>query len=170
MSGMKRPIEIVQKPNPSYAPAPKKAKEEEEEVTKMEEMKTELCTCPKCPALKGGKCRIEFIELDILVLAAMPPHLKFRKIKCPCTAKSCNHEFPDCCEVRKPDPNDSDQEEGINSCGDCMSGGCHRTCLCCGESGNDGPHDEEGDEDEDEDEAENEAENEDEAENATEND
>jgi len=129
-------------------------------MKKAEEIMKQPCSCPTCPARTDGNCAVRYFELDPLLFAKMSVMQKLRNIVCPCTAKSCNHTFPECVEVRKADPEDSDQEPEINSCGDCMSNGCHRTCPCCGESGNDGcPHDEDEDNDEDEDDDEDEDEN-----------
>jgi len=168
MSTVKRVIDITLNADPSYVSTSKKAKHEEDvtktvEMKKEEEVMKQPCSCPACPARTDGKCAIKYFELDDKMLAQMTAMQRFRNIVCACTAKSCNRTFPECTEVRKADPEDSDQEPEINSCGDCMSMGCHRTCPCCGESGNDGcPHDEDEDDDEDQDDDEDEDEDEDE--------
>ena len=165
MSTVKRAINITLNADPSYVSTSKKAKHEEDvtktgDMKKAEEIMKQPCSCPTCPARTDGNCAVRYFELDPLLFAKMSVMQKLRNIVCPCTAKSCNHTFPECVEVRKADPEDSDQEPEINSCGDCMSNGCHRTCPCCGESGNDGcPHDEDEDNDEDEDDDEDEDEN-----------
>jgi len=78
------------------------------------------CSCPVCPSRTGGTCSI--------VLDAWYTY----GVVCPCTG-GCNRQYPECCYVDR-------DGEVANSCDDC-GGGSHRVCACCGDQGNDAPHD-----------------------------